>query len=182
MMEDYKRLNRELKYSGVIVDFYEDTMQLPNGNMAKWDLISHKGATAIVAVKDDGKLFMVRQFRNPLDRMTLELPAGALNSREEEPEACALRELEEETGYKAGKIEHLVDMFTTVAFCDEKIYMYVATDLIPSKQNLDDDEFLNVEKIPFDTLFTMVMSGEITDAKTVIATLKLKEILSKEEI
>lgn len=167
MMEDYKRLNRELKYSGVIVDFYEDTMQLPNGNMAKWDLISHKGATAIVAVKDDGKLFMVRQFRNPLDRMTLELPAGALNSREEEPEACALRELEEETGYKAGKIEHLVDIFTTVAFCDEKIYMYVATDLIPSKQNLDEDEFLNVEVHDIESLIQMIYDGEIQDSKTI---------------
>ena len=167
MMEDYKRLNRELKYSGVIVDFYEDTMQLPDGNIAYWDLISHKGATAIVAVKDDGKLFMVRQFRNPLDRMTLELPAGALNSREEEPEACALRELEEETGYKAGKIEHLVDIFTTVAFCDEKIYMYVATDLIPSKQNLDEDEFLNVEVHDIDSLMQMIYDGEIQDSKTI---------------
>ena len=166
-MDEVKRINRELKYQGVIVDFYEDTMQLPNGNIAKWDLISHKGATAIVAVKEDGKLFMVRQYRNPLGRMTLELPAGALNSREEPPEECARRELEEETGYKAGKIEHLVDIFTTVAFCDEKIYMYVATDLIPSKQNLDEDEFLNVETHDIESLIQMIYDGQIQDSKTI---------------
>lgn len=167
-MNEYKRLDRELVYKGVIVDFYQDTMQIPNGNTAKWDLISHKGATAIVAVRDDGKLFMVRQYRNPLERMTLELPAGALNSREEVPEDCARRELEEEIGYKAGKMEHLVDIFTTVAFCDEKIYMYLATDLIPSKQNLDEDEFLNVEVHDIESLIQMIYEGKIQDSKTIV--------------
>lgn len=167
-MSEYKRLSRELVYQGVIVDFYQDTMQIPNGNEAKWDLISHKGATAVVAVRDDGTLFMVRQYRNPLERMTLELPAGALNSRDEEPELCARRELEEETGYKAGKMEHLVDIYTTVAFCDEKISMYVASDLIPSKQNLDENEFLNVEIHTIDSLIQMIYEGKIQDSKTIV--------------
>ena len=167
-MSEYKRFSRELVYQGVIVDFYQDTMQIPNGNEAKWDLISHKGATAVVAVRDDGTLFMVRQYRNPLERMTLELPAGALNSRDEEPELCARRELEEETGYKAGKMEHLVDIYTTVAFCDEKISMYVASDLIPSKQNLDENEFLNVEVHTIDSLIQMIYEGKIQDSKTIV--------------
>ena len=167
-MSEYKRLSRELVYQGVIVDFYQDAMQIPNGNEAKWDLISHKGATAVVAVRDDGTLFMVRQYRNPLERMTLELPAGALNSRDEEPELCARRELEEETGYKAGKMEHLVDIYTTVAFCDEKISMYVASDLIPSKQNLDENEFLNVEVHTIDSLIQMIYEGKIQDSKTIV--------------
>ena len=167
-MSEYKRLSRELVYQGVIVDFYQDTMQIPNGNEAKWDLISHKGATAVVAVRDDGTLFMVRQYRNPFERMTLELPAGALNSRDEEPELCARRELEEETGYKAGKMEHLVDIYTTVAFCDEKISMYVASDLIPSKQNLDENEFLNVEVHTIDSLIQMIYEGKIQDSKTIV--------------
>ena len=167
-MNEYKRLDRELVYKGVIVDFYQDTMQIPNGNKAKWDLISHKGATAVVAVREDGKLFMVRQYRNPLERMTLELPAGALNTREEDPEACARRELEEETGYKAGKMEHLVDIFTSVAFCDEKIYMYLASDLIPSKQNLDENEFLNVEIHDIESLIQMIYDGKIQDSKTIV--------------
>ena len=84
-MEECKRIRRELMHHGVIVDFYKDTMQMPNGHEVDWDLISHKGAAAVVAVRNDGRLFMVRQYRNPLERMTLELPAGALNFREEPP-------------------------------------------------------------------------------------------------
>lgn len=166
-MDEYKRLKRELMYHGVLIDFYQDTMRIPGGHEVKWDLISHKGAAAVVAVKDDGTLFMVRQYRNPLGRMTLEIPAGGLDSREEPPIACAKRELEEETGYKAGKIEHLIDIFTTVAFCDEKISIYVATDLIPSKQNLDEDEFINVESYKIEDLIQMIYDGKIQDSKTV---------------
>ena len=139
-MEECKRIRRELMHRGVIVDFYKDTMRMPNGHEVDWDLISHKGAAAVVAVSNDGKLFMVRQYRNPLERVTLELPAGALNFREEPPEDCACRELEEETGHVAGKMEHLVDIFTTVAFCDEKISIYGATDFKPTKKQLDEDE------------------------------------------
>ena len=167
-MEECKRIRRELMHRGVIVDFYKDTMRMPNGHEVDWDLISHKGAAAVVAVSNDGKLFMVRQYRNPLERVTLELPAGALNFREEPPEDCARRELEEETGHVAGKMEHLVDIFTTVAFCDEKISIYVATDLKPTKQHLDEGEFLTVMRVPFSQAVQMVLSGEIKDAKNVL--------------
>jgi len=154
-------------YHGVVVDFYKDTMKMPNGHEVAWDLISHKGAAAVVAVKDDGTLFMVTQYRNPLERMTLELPAGGLNSREEPPEVSALRELEEETGHIAGKMEHLMDIYTTVAFCDEKISLYVATDLKPSRQNLDEDEFLDVVSYPVEDLIQMIYDGKIQDSKTI---------------
>ena len=166
-MEEYKRLKRELIHRGAIVDFYKDTMLVPNGHEVDWDLVSHKGAAAVVAVRPDGRLFMVRQYRNPLERMTLELPAGALNTREEPPETCARRELEEETGYMAGKMEHLIDIFTTVAFCDEKISIYVASDLKPSKQHLDEDEFLNVEVYTIDDLIDRIYNGQIQDSKTI---------------
>lgn len=166
-MEQYKRIKRELVYHGAIVDFYKDTMRVPNGHEVDWDLISHKGAAAVVAVKEDGTLFMVRQYRNPLERMTLEIPAGGLNFRDEEPEVCARRELEEETGYKAGKMEHLIDIFTTVAFCDEKISIYLATDLKPDRQHLDDDEFLDVESYPVEVLIQMIYEGKIQDSKTI---------------
>ena len=166
-MEECKRIRRELMYHGVIVDFYKDTMRMPNGHEVDWDLISHKGAAAVVAVRDDGQLFMVRQYRNPLERITLELPAGALNFREEPPEVCARRELEEETGYMAGKMEHLADIFTTVAFCDEKISIYVASDLKPTKQHLDEDEFIDLKAYSLDELKEKIFSGEIEDAKTV---------------
>ena len=166
-MEECKRIRRELMHHGVIVDFYKDAMRMPNGHEVDWDLISHKGAAAVVAVRDDGRLFMVRQYRNPLERVTLELPAGALNFREEPPEDCARRELEEETGHMAGKMEHLVDIFTTVAFCDEKISIYVATDLKPTKQHLDEDEFLDVYTYPIEELIQMIYDGKIQDSKTI---------------
>ena len=173
-MEKYERLDRTLVYKGVIIDFYQDTVKVPNGNVVKWDFIGHKGAAAVVAVNEDGKLLMVRQYRNALDRETLEIPAGALDSAEEPTHVAAARELEEETGFKAGKLELLIKLRTTVAFCNEKIDVYVATDLQPSKQNLDDDEFINVELYDIDELVQMIYDCKIEDSKTVAALMAYK--------
>ncbi len=173
-MEKYERLDRTLVYKGVIIDFYQDTIKVPNGNIVKWDFIGHKGAAAVVAVNEDGKLLMVRQYRNALDRETLEIPAGALDSVDEPTHVAAARELEEETGYKAGKLELLIKLRTTVAFCNEKIDVYLATDLQPSKQNLDDDEFINVELYDIDELVQMIYDCKIEDSKTVAALMAYK--------
>ena len=173
-MEKYERLDRTLVYKGVIIDFYQDTVKVPNGNVVKWDFIGHKGAAAVVAVNEDGKLLMVRQYRNALDRETLEIPAGALDSPEEPTHVAAARELEEETGFKAGKLELLIKLRTTVAFCNEKIDVYLATDLQPSKQNLDDDEFINVEVHDIDELVQMIYDCKIEDSKTVAALMAYK--------
>ncbi len=173
-MEKYERLDRTLVYKGVIIDFYQDTVKVPNGNVVKWDFIGHKGAAAVVAVNEDGKLLMVRQYRNALDRETLEIPAGALDSVDEPTHVAAARELEEETGFKAGKLELLIKLRTTVAFCNEKIDVYVATDLKPSKQNLDDDEFINVEVYDIDELVQMIYDCKIEDSKTVAALMAYK--------
>ena len=170
-MEKYERINRELVHKGAIIDYYQDTIKIPNGNIAKWDYIKHKGAAAVVAVKDDGKLLMVRQYRNALDRETLEIPAGGLNSVDEPTDIAAARELEEEAGYTAGKLELLISIRTTVAFCDEKIDVYVATDLKRSKQHLDEDEFLDVETYNIEELVQMVYDCKIQDGKTVAALL-----------
>lgn len=170
-MEHYERIGRELVYKGAIIDYYQDTIKVPNGNIVKWDLITHKGAAAVVAVQNDGRLLMVRQYRNALDRETLEIPAGALDTAEEPTEVAAARELEEETGYKAGKLEKLLTIRTTVAFCNEKIDVYVATDLTPSSQHLDEDEFLNVESHDLDELVQMILDCKIQDGKTVSAIL-----------
>ena len=105
MSEEFKRLKRELVYKGAIVDFYKDTILVPNGNIVEWDFIGHQGAAAVVPVRKDGKLLMVRQYRNALDRYTLEIPAGGLNGADEPTRTAAARELEEETGYVAGKLE-----------------------------------------------------------------------------
>ena len=170
-MEKYERINRELVHKGAIIDYYQDTIKIPNGNIAKWDYIKHKGAAAVVAVKDDGKLLMVRQFRNALDRETLEIPAGGLNSVDEPTDIAAARELEEEAGYTAGKLELLISIRTTVAFCDEKIDVYVASDLKRSKQHLDEDEYLDVETYSIEELIQMVYDCKIQDGKTVAALL-----------
>lgn len=170
-MEKYERIDRELIHKGAIIDYYQDTIKIPNGNIAKWDYIKHKGAAAVVAVKEDGRLLMVRQFRNALDRETIEIPAGGLNSVDEPTDIAAARELEEEAGYTAGKMELLISIRTTVAFCDEKIDVYVATDLKRSKQHLDEDEYLDVETYTIEELIQMVYDCKIQDGKTVAALL-----------
>ena len=166
-MEEYKRLKRELVAKGAIIAYYQDTMLIPNGNTAKWDLIDHKGAAAVVAVREDGKLLMVRQYRNALERETLEIPAGGLNGREEPTEKAAMRELEEETGYVCDEVELLNSIYTTVAFCNEKIDIYLAKDLKPGKQHLDEDEYLNVEAYDLEELKQMIFDCKIQDSKTI---------------
>lgn len=175
MADEFKRLDRELAYHGTIVDFYKDTVQVPNGNIVKWDFISHKGAAAVVPVRADGKLLMVRQYRNALDRYTLEIPAGGLNGIEEPTKTAAARELEEETGYRSEQLELLITIRTTVAFCNEKIDIYVARDLVKSHQNLDEDEFINVEAYSVEELSRMIFEGRIEDAKTIAAVMSYKD-------
>lgn len=173
-MEKFERLERTLVHKGAIIDYYQDTVKVPNGNIVKWDFIGHKGAAAVVAVNGDGKLLMVRQYRNALDRETIEIPAGGLESIEEPTDVAAARELEEETGYKAGKLELLVSLRTTVAFCNEKIDVYLATDLKPSHQNLDEDEYINVETYDIEELVQMIYDCKIQDSKTVASLLAYK--------
>ncbi|MBQ9122304.1 MAG: NUDIX hydrolase [Lachnospiraceae bacterium] len=166
MADEFVRLSRDLVHKGSIIDYYKDTVQVPNGNVVKWDFIGHKGAAAVIPVTKEGKILMVRQYRNALDRYTLEIPAGGLNPKESTL-AAATRELEEETGYKSDNISFLVSIYTTVAFCNEKIDIYVARDLVPSKQNLDEDEFIDVESYTVEELLSKIYAGEIQDSKTI---------------
>ncbi|MCR5702640.1 MAG: NUDIX hydrolase [Lachnospiraceae bacterium] len=165
-MEPVKRLKRELRAEGTVIKLYKDTVEVA-GKTAEWDYIHHDGAAAVVAVNDSGKLLMVRQYRNALDRFTLELPAGKLDSPDEPTLECAMRELEEETGYRAGKSEYLLTVNTTVAFCNEKIDIYLATDLEKTEQHLDPDEEINVEEWEVSDLKKLIYEGKITDGKTV---------------
>ena len=162
------RLDRQLKYEGNILKIYEDTV-LANGHEAKWDFIHHDGAAAVLPVTADGKILMVRQYRNALDRFTLEIPAGKLDDPKEPKIECAYRELEEETGFKTEKLEYLISVNTTVAFCDEAIDIFVAHNLIPSHQNLDEDEVINVVPCSLGELEDMIYTGKITDGKTIAA-------------
>ena len=132
-----KRIDRVLKYKGSIVDVYDDVMQSPTGKIAHWDYVAHrKGAAAVLPVLEDGRILMVRQYRNAIDRMTLEIPAGSRDSVTEDTKVCAARELEEETGYRSDDLTHLLSLKTTVAFCDEFIDVYLARNLKPDRKSV----------------------------------------------
>lgn len=174
-MERAERIDRVLKYRGVILDFYDDLMELPDGSVSHWDYIEHRnGAAAVLPVLPDGRILMVRQYRNALNQEMLELPAGAKDGSDEPSEQCAARELEEETGYRAGNMEKLITVCTTGAFCNESIDIYLATELTKTHQRLDKDEFLQVEIWDLHTLCNKIFAQEITDAKTVSGILAYK--------
>lgn len=172
MVQKLKRVKRELVREGAIVNMYTDYIEMPDGRTVKWDFIEHKkGAAAVVAVLPDGKILMVKQYRNALERITLEIPAGARDSVTEDTAVCAKRELEEETGYVCGKLEKLLSLKSTVAFCNEFIDVYLATELTPGKQHLDEDEFVDVAAYDLTELCEKIYAGEIQDAKTAAAIL-----------
>jgi len=172
-MSPYKRLKRDLVHKGHIIDYYCDTIEINGEKEAIFDFIGHKGAAAMIPVDENGNILMVRQYRNAIDRDTLEIPAGGLNQGEY-PRTCAIRECEEETGFKAGEVHHLIDIYTTVAFSNEKISIYYTTGITPSKQNLDEDEFVTPERYSIKELTEMILIGEIMDAKTIAGILAYK--------
>lgn len=170
-MEKYERLDRKLVYEGTIINMYKDHIRVPNGNIVDWDFIGHKGAAAVIPITEDGKILLVRQWRNALDRFTLEIPAGGLEGADEPMIDCAARELEEETGYKSGNLEFLVSLRTTVAFCNERIDVFVAKDLVKTSQKLDEDENIEVKVYEMQELLEMIRKGIMQDSKTVSAIL-----------
>ncbi|EGD48723.1 NUDIX hydrolase [Ruminiclostridium papyrosolvens DSM 2782] len=174
-----KTLKTEDIYKGNIIKVQNLTVSLPNGKEATRDIVLHPGASVVVPINEKGELYMVKQFRKPLDMTTLELPAGKLDFSGEDPKVCAERELMEETGLRAGKIEHLVSIHTTPGFCNEVIHMYAATELTQGDSCTDEDEFLDVEKIHVSKLVDMILNHEITDAKTIIGVMMAEKILSK---
>lgn len=179
-MEKVQRLKRELAYTGTVLRVYRDTVQVPGCQPEIWDFISHDGAAAVVPVREDGKILMVRQYRNALDRFTLELPAGKVDSPEEPKILCAKRELEEETGYRSEDLELLITVNTTVAFCNERIEIYLARHLVQTQQHLDEDEQIEVEAYSLEELQAMIFRQELCDAKTVAGILAYQAFLAGE--
>lgn len=168
-----KKLSGSMMYQGKIIVVHRDTAELPNGKTAVREVVEHPGAVAVLPLDDAGNVITVRQYRYPLGRVLLEVPAGKLE-RGEDPRLCALRELEEETGLIPDELEELGSLYTTPGFCNEIIHLYLARGLHEGKVHPDEDEFLEREKIPFGVLVNAVMNGEIRDAKTVAAVLKTK--------
>lgn len=167
-MDHVEVKKRTLVHRGSIVDVYQDEVQLPDGGAELWDYVEHrKGAAAVVPVLPDGRILMVAQYRPALGRMTLEIPAGSRDSVEEDTAVCAARELEEETGYKAGCMEPLLSLRTTVAFCNEMIDVYLARDLTKGHQHLDEAESIEVGAYELSDLMGRIFAGKIQDGKTV---------------
>ncbi len=131
------------------------------------EVVHHPGSAVIIPVFEDGTIALVRQYRHPAVRYLLEAPAGTLE-RGEVPEEGAARELEEELGYVAGRLEKLSEFFVSPGFCEEKMWVYLATDLVETRQQLEDDEILEVVRIPLSQVLSMITTGEIEDAKTII--------------
>ncbi len=180
MIEILKRIKRELVYKGSILDIYKDTMQLPNGKTEEWDYVAHRmGAAAVLPVLPDGRIVMVRQYRNALERETLEIPAGCRDSLTEDTLVSASRELEEETGYHSDDISFLISLKTTVAFCNESIDVYLAKNLVKGEQHLDDAEAIEVEIHSLDELCDMIYKGQLQDSKTVSAILAYSNLVNK---
>lgn len=173
-----KKIEREEIYDGVVLHVVKDKVLLPDGNTSYREFCLHKGAVAVIPITDNKEAILVRQFRYAHGREFLEIPAGKLDYIGEIPIEAAKRELREETGAVAKKYTDLGVLDTTPALIDEKIHMYMAEELTFGEQELDDDEFLATERIPMKTLISMVMNGEIRDAKTQIAILKAAKILN----
>lgn len=175
------RVSREEIFDGCVLHVTRDTVRLPNGKHATREVAWHGGAVAVIPLFEDGTVLMERQYRYAHSRVVFEIPAGKLDSAEEAPLDAAKRELREETGMTASRYTDLGVIAPSVAVLSERIHLYLAEGLTEGKTNLDEDEFLSVERVPLDTLYRMVMEGKIEDSKTQIAILKVRELLRLRE-
>ena len=164
-----KNLSSERVFDGLILHIDHLTNRLPNGKTAPREVARHIGASAVLPIDDRGNVLLVRQYRAPIDRVTMEIPAGKLDFKGEDRLEAAKRELREETGFTAGSWTHLTDTYTTPGFSSERISLYLARDLQAGESHPDEDEFLNLVRMPFRDALDMVMRGELPDAKSQIA-------------
>ena len=173
MNADYKTTHSDIVYRGKLVDILHDTVTLPNGRSAFREVVRHPGGAAVLPIDPGGNLVLIRQYRHPLGGLTLEIPAGMLNPGETHQE-CATRELEEEIGYRAASVSPLVSISPSPGYLREEIRVFLATELVASAQNLDEEEIIDIETYTLDEAVTKVFDGTITDAKTVAAILAYK--------
>ncbi len=172
-------LTREYRFRGRIIHLRTDTVRLPNGAEAGREVVEHPGGVCVAPLTKENELLFVRQYRYPYEEILLELPAGKRDKSGEDPLECGKRELLEETGATAANYTFLGKVYPTPGFCDEVIYLYLATELSFGEAQPDEDEFVEVERIPLARAVEMVMNNEITDAKTQIAILKIARLISK---
>lgn len=176
MKKPYETINSEMAFNGKIINVKVDTISLPDGKTAKREVVIRGDATAIVPIDEKGNVILVEQYRHPVGDMVLEIPAGMLEEGED-PKVCAIRELEEETSFIAKDLIHITTMYPTVGFCTEKLHIYLAKDLEQGNFNFDDDEFIEVVKVPLEEAINMIYTGKIIDSKTIVGLLACKRFL-----
>ena len=177
---DYKEIivKENRVYNGMIINLNVDTVILPNGREAKREVVHHPGGVGVVAVDNEGYVYLVEQFRVPYNTMMLEIPAGKLDKGNEDIESAARRELSEETGLEAENIQFIGEFYPSVGYTDENLRLFVATGLTFKNSHPDEDEFVNLKKYHFDDAVKMVMDGTVKDGKTIAAILMAKNLLN----
>ncbi|MBQ3104188.1 MAG: NUDIX hydrolase [Oscillospiraceae bacterium] len=173
------KLSSELIYDGKILHVYKDQVTLPNGHAALREVMRHVGAVCMVALTEDNRVAVERQYRYPVGQVITEIPAGKLDSKEEDHEEAAKRELWEETGITAKSWQYLGTIYPAAAYTDEVLYIYLARDLSFGERHLDEDEFLDVEFVKIEDVVEEIMAGKIPDSKTQVSILRVYHMLQK---
>lgn len=177
MTFEEKTMKSERIYEGRIINLRVDTVELPNKKYSKREIVEHPGAVGIIAITKDDEVILVKQYRKPIEDTLLEIPAGKLEPKEN-PQECAIRELEEETGFATDNVEKILEFYTTPGFSNEVMHIYIAKDLKEGTVNLDDDENIQIIKLPIDEVLYKIKTGEIKDAKTIIGILTYTNLLN----
>ncbi|MDI0296726.1 NUDIX hydrolase [Clostridioides difficile] len=175
MVLEEKTISSDRVYTGKVITLKVDTVEIPGQGYQKRELVEVGGAVGIVAITDDNKVVLVKQFRKPIEKPIFEIPAGKLE-KNESPKECAERELKEETGYSAKNIKLIHKFFTSAGFSNEIMFVYLATGLTPGENNLDADEFLDVYEIELEEAYNMVLKNDVEDAKISIGLLLVKDM------
>lgn len=173
MIFEENTVSSEMIYEGAIINLRKDKVTVKNG-LSYREIIEHNGGAVLAAITDEGKMVMVRQYRKPAEKVMFEAPAGKID-KGEEPYKTAIRELKEETGYTATEVRFMTSFYPSVGYSDEVLYLYLCTGLVAGDTDLDDNEAIDIEEWDVEDLFSMVMKGQIDDAKTIIAIMMVRE-------
>lgn len=170
-MAKYKKLGEQLAYKSKLVELYEDHLRLPDGREVVYDLIKHSGGAAVLPIDEEGKLVLIRQYRNSVDDEVYEIPAGLKEPDDPSGEECARRELAEEVGYTTEHLHFIAEVYGCIGVSNEKTAIYYADQLTPCEMNRDPEEYIEIHRFDLDTVLDMIQSKKIVDGKTVIAAL-----------
>jgi len=153
-------------YRGRIINVRDDEVVLPDGRVTRREIVEHKDVVAVVALDDEDNVLLVKQYRKPVEKALLEIPAGGIDDGES-PDECAVREMQEETGYRPGILQKIGGLYASPGYCSEYLHLYLATDLVPGKLTADDDEQIELIRVPLEQIPELISSGQICDAKSV---------------